>query len=79
MPAEGDAPASHVEALLFIGLLIVVAKLAEGVLSWAGLSSIIAYTGVGILLGPVTGLIDVTDANHLKIFLDIGVFIFSSS
>lgn len=76
LPAEGDSAASHIEALLFIGMLIVVAKLAEGVLSRIGLSSIVAYTAAGVLLGPVTGLIDVSDTDHIKIFLDIGVFIF---
>ena len=64
----------HFEALLFIGLLIVVAKLVEGVMSRLGLSSIVAYTVAGILLGPVTGVVVVTD--DIKLFLDIGVFIF---
>ena len=64
----------HFEALLFIGLLIVLAKLVEGVMSRVGLSSIVAYTVAGIILGPVTGLVEVTD--HIKLFLDIGVFIF---
>ena len=64
----------HFEALLFIGLLIVLAKLVEGVMSRLGLSSIVAYTVAGIILGPVTGLVEVTD--HIKLFLDIGVFIF---
>ena len=72
--AEGDTAATHIEALLFIGALIVVAKLAEGVLSRIGLSSIVAFTAAGILLGPVTGLVVISD--HIKIFLDIGVFIF---
>ena len=72
----GDTSASHLEALLFIGLLIVVAKLSEGVLSRVGLSSIVAYTLAGIILGPITGLIVIEDADHIKIFLDIGVFIF---
>ncbi len=62
------------EALLFIGLLVVVAKLGEGVLSRFGMSSIVAFTVAGILLGPVTGLVEITE--HIKIFLEIGVFIF---
>ena len=70
----GEAAAAHFEALLFIGLLIVVAKLSEGVLSRIGLSSIVAYTVAGIILGPVTGLVEVTE--NIKLFLDIGVFIF---
>ena len=72
--AEGESAASHIEALLFIGALIVVAKLAEGILSRLGMSSIVAFTAAGVLLGPVTGLVDISD--HIKIFLDIGVFIF---
>ena len=72
--AEGDTAASHIEALLFIGALIVVAKLAEGLFSRIGLNSIVAYTVAGVLLGPVTGLVDIS--THIKIFLDIGVFIF---
>ena len=69
-----DAAASHFEALLFIGILIVVAKLAEGVLSRIGLNSIVAFTLAGIILGPATGLVEITD--QIKLFLDIGVFIF---
>ena len=65
---------SIAEALLSIGLLIVVAKLIEGVLSRIGLSSIVAFTAAGILLGPVTGL--VSHEGHILIFLEIGVFIF---
>lgn len=72
----GDAAAAHFEALLFIGLLIVLAKLSEGVLSRVGLSSIVAYTLAGIILGPVTGFIVIEETEHIKIFLDIGVFIF---
>ena len=71
---EAEGASSHVQALLFIGMLIVLAKLAEGVLSRIGLNSIVAFTIAGILLGPVTGLVEITD--HIKIFLDIGVFIF---
>ncbi len=73
--AEGDSAVSHVEALLFIGSLVVVAKLVEGVLSRIGLNSIVAFTLAGVILGPsVTGFVDITD--HIKLFLDIGVFIF---
>ena len=64
----------HFEALLFIGLLIVLAKLVEGVMSRVGISSIVAYTVAGIILGPVTEVVEVTDS--IKLFLDIGVFIF---
>ncbi len=62
------------ESLLFIGLLIVVAKLAEGVLARIGISSLVAYTAAGILLGPVTGLVSVH--GHILIFLEIGIFVF---
>lgn len=61
------------EVLLPIGLLIVVAKLLEGVLGRFGLNSIIAYTLTGILLGPATGL--VTATHDLLLFLEIGVFV----
>lgn len=67
------------EALLDIGLLIVVAKLAEGVLGRFGVSSIIAYTATGVLFGPVTGIIQLTDPHlrdELDLFLNIGVFLF---
>lgn len=74
-PFADDAAGGHIEALLFIGALIVVAKLAEGVMSRIGLNSIVAFTVAGVLLGPsVTGLVEIND--HIKLFLDIGVFIF---
>ena len=62
------------DALLSIGALIVVAKLAEGVLSRVGLNSIVAYTVAGIILGPITGFVEITE--YIQIFLNIGVFIF---
>ena len=75
LPFAGDSESGNFEALLFIGLLIVVAKLVQGVLSRLGLSSIVAYTLAGVVLGPVGfGLIEITD--HIQPFLDIGVFIF---
>ena len=46
------------EALLAAGLLIVVAKLLEGLLRRVRLNAIVAYTAAGILLGPVTGIVD---------------------
>ena len=45
------------DALFSIGLLIVVAKLLEGVFKRLGLNSIIAYATAGVILGPVTGLV----------------------
>ena len=61
------------DVLLPIGLLIVVAKLLEGALSRFGLSSIIAFTLTGVLLGPVTGLVEPT--HDLQLFLEIGIFV----
>ena len=61
------------EVLLQIGLLIVVAKLAEGVLGRFGLNSIVAYTATGIILGPATGIVEFTSGTFL--FLETGVFI----
>ena len=62
------------EALLSIGLLVVVAKVAEGVFRRFGLSSIIAYAATGVLLGPVLGVVEVT--NELSVLLGIGIFVF---
>ena len=61
------------DVLLPIGLLIVVAKLAEGVLGRFGLNAIVAYALTGVLLGPVIGIVEPTDELHL--FLDIGIFV----
>ena len=63
----------HIDALLHIGLIIVVAKLIEGVLSRVGLSSIVAYTVAGILLGPVAGVVEPT--GEIQLFLSVGVFV----
>ena len=62
------------DALLTIGLLIVVAKLAEGILRQLRLNSIIAYAATGVLLGPVLGVIEVTDDLH--VLLNLGIFVF---
>ena len=62
------------ESLLSIGLLIVVAKLLEGVFKWFGLNSIIAYATTGVILGPVTGL--VKSGTEIEIVLSLGIFIF---
>ncbi len=61
------------DVLLPIGLLIVVAKLLEGALGRFGLNSIIAFTLTGVLLGPVTGLVEPT--HDLQLFLEIGIFV----
>ena len=62
-----------IEDLLPIGLLIVVAKLLKCLLDRIGLSSIVAYTAAGTLLGPVAGIVEPT--NKLQVFLGISVFI----
>ena len=62
------------EALLSIGLVIVVAKLAEGLLRHFRLNSIVAYTATGILLGPMAGIVEPT--SEIQILLGIGIFLF---
>ena len=62
------------EALLSAGLLVVVAKLAEGVLRRFRLSAIVAYTAAGVLLGPVSGVVE--PAGEIHVLLGIGVFLF---
>ena len=62
------------EALLSIGLVIVVAKLVEGLLRHFRLNSIVAYTATGILLGPVAGIVEPT--GEIQILLGIGIFLF---
>ena len=62
------------EALFSIGLLIVVAKLLEGLFKRFGLNSIIAYATTGVILGPVTGLVQT--GTEVELILGIGIFIF---
>ena len=64
-----------VEALLALGLLLIIAKLLEGVAVRLRQSSLIAYVAAGIILGPLLGLIEPTDSNfpELAIFFAIGV------
>ena len=62
------------DALFSIGLLIIVAKLLEGVFKRFGLSAIVAYATTGVVLGPVTGLVE-PDA-EVEIILSIGIFVF---
>ena len=62
------------DVILSLGLLIVVAKLLEGVLRRFRLSSILAYTAAGVALGPVAGLIEPTE--ELQVLLGIGIFLF---
>ena len=61
------------EALLSIGLLVVVAKLVEGVLRRFRVNAIVAYTATGILLGPIAGIIEPT--GEMQILLGIGIFL----
>ena len=61
------------QALLSIGVLIVVAKLSEGLLRRLRVNSIVAYTAAGIVLGPMTGLIE--PSGEIQILLGIGIFL----
>jgi len=62
------------DALFAVGLLIVVAKLLEGVFKRLGLNSIIAYATTGVILGPLTGLVEA--GSEVEIVLGIGIFLF---
>lgn len=62
------------DALLQLGLLIVVAKLLEGIFKRFGLNAIIAYAIAGVVLGPITGLVE--PENGIEVILGIGIFIF---
>lgn len=62
------------EALLSIGLLIIVAKLLEGLFKRFGFNSIIAYATTGVILGPITGLVET--GSEITVVLSIGIFIF---
>ena len=62
------------DALLSVGLLIVVAKLAEGVFRRFRLNSIVAYMATGVLLGPVLGLVELN--GYIQIFLALGIFLY---
>ena len=62
------------ETVFQVGLLILVAKLAEAALSRVGVNSIIAYTLTGVILGPATGLVHT--GGDLDTLLGIGIFIF---
>ena len=62
------------DALFSIGLLIVAAKLMEGIFKRFGLNSIIAFATTGVILGPATGL--VKTGPDVDFILAIGIFIF---
>ncbi len=67
------------ESLLSLGLLIIVAKLAEGIFRRLRLNSILAYAAAGILLGPtlqsLTGW-SIQPTGHIDLLLTLGIFIF---
>ena len=67
------------QSLLSLGLLIIVAKLAEGVFRRLRLNAILAYATAGILLGPVlqelTGW-SVQPTGHIDLLLTLGIFVF---
>ena len=67
------------ESLLSLGLLIIVAKLAEGIFRRIHLSSILAYAVTGVILGPVLdamGLWSIHPTGHIDLLLTLGVFVF---
>lgn len=67
------------QSLLSLGVLIIAAKLAEGLFRRLRLNSIIAFAAVGILLGPVLeslGVWSVQVTGHIELLLTLGVFIF---
>ena len=61
------------DVLLPLGLLIVVSKLVEGVFGRFGVSSIVAYTATGVILGPVLGIVE--PSREIQLFLGIGIFV----
>ena len=62
------------EILFSIGILIIGAKLLEGIFKRLGLNSIIAYATAGIILGPVTGIVE--SGTETVILFGLGIFIF---
>ncbi len=67
------------QSLLSLGLLIIVAKLAEGIFRRLHLNSIVAYAAAGILLGPALESLvgwSVHPTGHIDLLLTIGVFVF---
>ena len=62
------------EALFAVGALIVAAKLLEGIFKHFGLNSIFAYAVAGVILGPVTGLVQT--GKEVELILGIGIFMF---
>ena len=61
------------DVFLPLGLLIMGAKLMEGLLGRFRLNAIIAYTVTGVLLGPATGIVE--PHPDLDLFLEMGIFV----
>ena len=83
VPADAASFSAQVgdirQSLLSLGLLIIVAKLAEGVFRRLHLNSILAYAIAGILLGPVLQILtgwSVQPTGHIDLLLTLGIFIF---
>ena len=69
----------HSGSLLSLGLLIIAAKLTEGVFRRLRLKSIVAYATAGILLGPVlrlSGAWWIEPSLHLELLLTLGIYLF---
>ena len=67
------------QSLLAVGLLIIVAKLAEGVFRRLHLNSILAYASAGIMVGPVLHALvgwSIQPTGHIDLLLTLGIFIF---
>ncbi len=65
----------HIHETLFsIGLLIIGAKLLEGVFKRFGLNSVIAYAAAGVILGPLTGIVET--GLETEIIFGLGIFVF---
>ncbi len=62
------------DALFAVGLLLMVAKLLEGLFKRIGINAIFAYAIAGVILGPVTGLVEPN--RDIQLLLNIGIFIF---
>ena len=65
----------HHEALLSLGLLVIVTKLLEGIFRRLRLNAIVAYASAGILLGPVldlTGVWSIHSTGHIELLLTPG-------
>ena len=58
-------------SLLHLALLLIFAKLAEGLANRTGNSPLAAYVLVGLLLGPVIGV--APTGEHLGLFFEVGV------